>query len=89
MSRTIKKAFTASRMWIPCADGDAPGTEEAGAREPPHGCPRSKRQMWTIKQRRRFGSTEKILRRNRRMWCRLTAKIGRRLDREAVVDGME
>lgn len=40
--------------------------------------------MESIWSRMMFGSTEKILRRNRRIWERLTAKIRRRLDKEAI-----
>ncbi len=37
-----------------------------------------------IHKRHTFGSTEKILRRNRKIWTRLAAKIRRRLDQKAI-----
>lgn len=37
-----------------------------------------------IYKRHAFGSTEKILRRNRKIWTRLAAKIRRRLDQKAA-----
>lgn len=38
----------------------------------------------SIVKRHTFGSTEKILRRNRKIWTRLTAKIRRHLDQKAI-----
>ena len=35
-------------------------------------------------KRHAFGATEKILRRNRKIWTRLAAKIRRRLDQKAI-----
>ena len=37
-----------------------------------------------IAKRHTYGSTEKILRRNRKIWTRLAAKIRRRLDQKAT-----
>ena len=48
------------------------------------GKPRSKRQAFIRADRIRYGSTEKILRRNRRLWERKFAKEGRRLDKIAI-----
>jgi len=63
---------------------DNPGSEKAGSRDRPRLRPRSKRQDSALACRRMFGSTEKILRRNRKLWTRLYAKEGRRLDKVAV-----
>jgi hypothetical protein len=40
--------------------------------------------MGTISDRHSYGSTEKILRRCRKIWTRLAAKIRRRLDKKAI-----
>lgn len=42
--------------------------------------------MAAVEKRHTFGSTEKILRRNRKIWTRLAAKIRRRLDDRAIVE---
>lgn len=68
---------------------DAPGDEKAGARRAVAERPRSEKALWLQRKRRTFGSTEKILRRNRRLWERLYAKEGRRLDKLAVREQLE
>jgi len=67
--------------------GDHPGVEKAGARKVPTVRPRSDHHGWLLAQRRAFGSTDKILRRNRKLWTRLAAKEGRQLDKQAVREG--
>lgn len=42
-----------------------------------------------VQKRHVWGRTEKILRRNRRLWERLTGKRRRRADREVTREGME
>ena len=49
---------------------------------------RNTKQCDAVSCRHTFGSTEKILRRNRRIWERLYAKIGRQIDKEEIVSGM-
>ena len=51
--------------------------------------PRDPEQNGPLMQRHTFGHTEKILRRNRQLWSRLFAKIGRRLDARIVKEGLE
>jgi len=88
MSRSTKqnpRAF-ASRDPEP---SDAPGTEKAGARRCPKLKPQSPEQNGPLMQRHTFGHTEKILRRNRALWSRLYAKIGRREDDRMVNEGLE
>jgi hypothetical protein len=46
--------------------------------------PRSKRQSWRVASRHSYGRSEKILRRNRKLWVRLHAKEGRQLDKLAI-----
>ncbi len=67
---------------------DPPGTEKAGARNRPRLRPRNVRQSQLLFNRRGYGSTEKILRRNRKTWTRMFAKVGRRLDQEAIREGL-
>lgn len=43
----------------------------------------------TLAQRRRFGSTEKTLRRHAPLWRRHYSKEGRRLDRVAIQESQE
>ena len=50
--------------------------------------PRSKRQDFLLYCRSSFGSTEKILRRNRKTWTRKFAKEGRQLDKAEVQAGL-
>lgn len=38
----------------------------------------------TVLKRRTWGSTEKILRRNRKTWTRLSAKRRRKIDKETI-----
>jgi hypothetical protein len=38
----------------------------------------------TVQKRRTWGSTEKILRRNRKLWVRLSAKRRRKIDKEVI-----
>jgi len=45
---------------------------------------RSKRQSWLRYARRSYGHTEKILRRNRKLWARKHSKEGRQLDKDAI-----
>lgn len=80
MSRSRKDLVTES--------SDAPGAEKAGARRTVAERPRSSKSHWLQRKRRTFGHTEKILRRNRRLWQRLYAKEGRRLDKLAVREGL-
>lgn len=49
---------------------------------------RNIQQFDIVSARHTFGSTEKILRRNRRIWERLYAKIGRQIDKKEVVLGI-
>ncbi len=51
--------------------------------------PRSPEQNGPIEQRHTYGRTEKILRRNRAIWSRLFAKIGRRIDARVIKEGLE
>lgn len=44
--------------------------------------------MEAIQSRMTWGSTEKIRRRNRRLWERLAAKIRRSLDKQEIKDGL-
>lgn len=48
--------------------------------------PRSNRQGWLVSARHSFGHTEKIRRRNRRLWARKFSKEGRKLDRVETSD---
>lgn len=51
--------------------------------------PRGKRsaaENKAIKKRHTYGRTEKILRRNRKLWARLLNKIRRRADKKAIND---
>ena len=50
---------------------------------------RSKRQGWRVFSRHRYGHSEKILRRNRKLWARLFSKEGRRLDGAAIREGLD
>ena len=50
--------------------------------------PRNLRQSNIVSCRHTFGSTEKILRRNRRIWEKLYAKIGRQIDKKEVISGL-
>ena len=50
--------------------------------------PRSKRQDFLLYCRSSYGSTEKILRRNRKTWTRKFAKEGRQLDKAEVQAGL-
>lgn len=63
---------------------DGMGDEKAGARRVVRQKPRSARQAYLGWLRRSFGSTEKILRRNRKTFTRLFAKEGRRLDKQEI-----
>lgn len=81
MSRSTKKPVRDEQ--------DNPGVEKAGARDTPDRRPRSIREGWLIAQRRHFGSTEKILRRNAGLWRRMASKEGRRLDVEAILESSE
>jgi len=84
MSRSTKQPpQTSARESDPC---DQPGTEKAGARDRPRLRPRSVRQTWLLFDRRCYGSTEKILRRNRKTWTRMFSKVGRQLDKQAIVE---
>jgi hypothetical protein len=87
MSRSSKSYPEVERSWLEPEPCDQPGTEKAGARRRAEIRPRSPRQGWLLAQRRRYGSTEKIL--HRKTWTRLVAKEGRRLDKAAVQEGME
>jgi hypothetical protein len=62
---------------------------KAGAGLRPALRPRTPDQNGPLSQRRQFGSTEKILRRNRKLWTRLYAKIGRRHDKQVVQEGLD
>jgi hypothetical protein len=62
---------------------------KAGARRRPELRPRTPDQSGALCQRRQYGSTEKILRRNRKLWTRLYAKIGRRHDKQVVQEGLD
>lgn len=62
---------------------------KAGSRCRPELRPRSTQQSGALAQRRQYGRTEKILRRNRKLWTRLYAKIGRRLDKQAITESTE
>ncbi len=73
--------------WLDPEPNDQPGTEKAGATRIPDLRPRSSRQSGFIRQRRTYGHTEKILRRNRKLWARLFSKEGRRLDKLAIAEG--
>jgi len=88
MSRSRKRGEPARRSWLDADPDDQPGTEKAGARRRPDHKPRSTRQTRILVDRRTYGSTEKILRRNRRLWSRLFSKEGRRLDKLAVTEEM-
>ena len=44
---------------------------------------------WAISARHSYGSTEKILRRNRKIWTRLANKIRRRLGKEIIEKEIE
>lgn len=50
---------------------------------------RSEKQGSLILKRHNFGHTEKIRRRNRKLWRRLYAKEGRQLDKQAIKDSAE
>jgi hypothetical protein len=50
--------------------------------------PRSSKQADLISCRSSFGSTEKILRRNRKTWTRKFAKEGRQIDKAEVQAGL-
>jgi hypothetical protein len=89
MSRTTKQSSVPVCSWRPAEPNDPPGTEKAGARRRPSLQPRDPRQSNVISDRRSYGSTEKILRRNRKLWTRLFAKVGRRLDKEATQESVE
>jgi hypothetical protein len=78
-----------SRKDLVTEPSDAPGAEKAGARRVVEDRPRSSKAHWIQRKRRTFGRTEKILRRNRRLWSRLHAKEGRRLDKLAVCEGFD
>lgn len=43
---------------------------------------------WAMLKRHIYGHTEKILRRNRKIWTRLVNKRRRRLDREEIESGI-
>jgi hypothetical protein len=49
----------------------------------------SKGIMEAIQNRMTWGSTEKILRRNRKIWERLAAKIRRGLDKKEIKAGLD
>lgn len=51
--------------------------------------PESSRENWLLVLKRSFGSTEKILRRNRKLWNRLINKERRSLDKEAIEESLE
>ena len=91
MSRSSKQNPSSLRVrsWLEREPSDEPGTEKAGARRRPKKRPRSPELNGPLAQRHSFGSTEKILRRNRKLWSRLYAKIGRRIDARAVNEGLE
>jgi phosphotransacetylase len=42
-----------------------------------------------IRDRNTYGSTEKILRRNRKIWTRLVNKIRRRIDKNQIEEGLD
>lgn len=44
----------------------------------------NKRQSWAISDRHHYGSTEKILRRNRKLWTRLLGKRRRANGKETI-----
>lgn len=81
MSRSTKDLVT--------EPSDNPGVEKAGARRRPTLKPRSSAAGFLLAQRRSFGWCEKVLRRNRKLWTRLFAKEGRRLDKIAVHEELE
>lgn len=82
MSRSLKKT-------IHTDEKDNPGLEKAGARSMPNLTPRCGGQGRVVMKRRRFGSTEKILRRNAPLFRRMFAKLGRRLDDQAIKEELE
>jgi len=65
------------------------GHEKAGARRRPKLRPRNADLFGPIVQRHAYGRSEKILRRNRKLWTRLYAKIGRRHDQEIIREGLD
>jgi hypothetical protein len=79
MSRSLKTGPDRSET-------DNPGSEKSGSRGRPALRPRSDRQNWLLSDRRSYGSTEKILRRNRKLWTRMFSKEGRKLDRQVIAD---
>lgn len=91
MSRSTKQNphSLTNHSWLEREPSDEPETEKAGARRHPKLKPQSPEQNGPLMQRHTFGHTEKILRRNRKLWSRLYAKIGRRIDARAVSEGLE
>jgi hypothetical protein len=87
MSRSAKHPPPVPASWHVPDPCDQPGTEKAGARDRPRLRPRNNRQNWLLFDRRSYGSTEKILRRNRKTWTRMFSKVGRQLDKQAIVEG--
>lgn len=51
--------------------------------------PESPKQDGAASKGRTFGSTEKILRRNRKTFRRLVSKIGRRIGKEKIAEQLE
>lgn len=92
MSRSTKRdvrPFTPSGIAKRVILDERFGTEKVGARRRVELKPPSPEMNGPLLQRRMFGSTEKILRRNRKIWTRLYAKIGRRFGRHLVKEALE
>ena len=62
---------------------------EKGTRRKTPGKPESKDISFTENKRHHFGSTEKILRRNRKLWIRLANKQKRKLGKKEIKEQQE
>jgi hypothetical protein len=95
MSRSTKDASAAERFGTRMPVGHRgtqdPTDEKAGAkRRTVRGYRKDAPGIaLTIWKRTAHGSTAKILRRNRRLWERLAAKLGRRADREEIAQQLQ
>ena len=89
MSRSVKHPPLTRCSWSEPDPSEPPGTEKAGSRFRPKFRGRNARQGWLLSDRRTFGPTEKILRRNAPIWRRLFSKAGRRVDRAAIRESVE